>query len=231
MADVKISALTDGTVLADADESPVVQGGVTKRISEAERAGSPPFLNRFDNTGKGFKPTAAAFETIPRFLAGQNSGTALTSGTLRLQGMYLPKGTIISNITFVAGAQLAVVPTNQWFALFDSSLILLALTTDDTGTGWSASAKKTLSIATGAGGAISTYTTLADGFYYLGIMVAAATVPSLIVDAPAAVNTSVWNLAPEISSIADSGLTTRPAFPFTATRSAIGPALIYGYVA
>lgn len=36
MADTKISALTDATSVADADEFPVVQGGVTKRATMAE---------------------------------------------------------------------------------------------------------------------------------------------------------------------------------------------------
>jgi hypothetical protein len=143
-------------------------------------------------------PTGAKGETLSRMSATLSGATVLSTGRLSLVACYLPTGALISSITFVAGSQAAVTPTAQWFALYNSARGLLAQTVDDTTTSWAANAAKTLSIA-------SPFTTTYSGLYYLGVMVAAGTVPSLNA---VTVPSDATALVPIISGTSTTGLTT-----------------------
>jgi hypothetical protein len=112
----------------------------------------------------------AIAETIPAG-AGYGATTGGGTGVAHLHGIYLPKGVTITNITFVAGVTAAGTPTNQWFALCDSSRTVLRVTANDTTAAWAASAVKTLALT-------STFTTTYSGLHYLACFVTATTVPS-----------------------------------------------------
>ena len=114
--------------------------------------------------------SAAIAETIP---AGTGFGatTGGNSGVVHLHGIYLPKGVTITTITFVSGATAAVTPTNQWFALCDSSRTVLRVTANDTTTAWATSTVKPLNLT-------STFTTTYSGLHYLACCVTASTMPS-----------------------------------------------------
>ena len=114
--------------------------------------------------------TGAIAETIPGG-AGHGATTGGATGVVHLHGIYLPKGVTITTISFVSGAQAAVTPTNQWFALCNSSRTVLRVTTNDTTTAWAASTVKPLNLT-------STYTTTYSGLHYLACCVTAGTVPS-----------------------------------------------------
>jgi hypothetical protein len=90
---------------------------------------------------------------------------------VHLHGIYLPKGVTITTITFVSGATAAVTPTNQWFALCDSSRTVLRVTANDTTTAWGSSTVKSLNLT-------STFTTTYSGLHYLACCVTAGTVPT-----------------------------------------------------
>ena len=114
--------------------------------------------------------SAAIAETIPAG-AGFGATTGGNSGVVHLHGIYLPKGVTITTITFVSGATAAVTPTNQWFALCDSSRTVLRVTANDTTTAWATSTVKPLNLT-------STFTTTYSGLHYLACCVTAGTMPS-----------------------------------------------------
>jgi hypothetical protein len=113
---------------------------------------------------------AAIAETVPAG-AGFGATTGGASGVVHLHGIYLPKGVTITTITFVSGATAAVTPTNQWFALCDSSRTALRVTANDSSNAWGTSTVKSLNLT-------STFTTTYSGLHYLACCVTAGTVPT-----------------------------------------------------
>ena len=146
-------------------------------------------------------------ETANPSLFSAASSALLTSGRLYLAGIYIPAGTTITNISFCSRTTALATGSNQWFVLCDSSRTALRFTVDDTSTAWAANTVKTLALT-------STYTVTTSGFYYLGIMVGATTVPSL-----ATSSASSAGLVAE-SFQSSTGQTTPPA---TGTTFTLGP--------
>lgn len=174
------------------------------------------------------KPTEAQYETISRAqsLASQ---AALTSERLFLSSIWLPESITVSSIYFSTGGTAAVKPTHYWFALFDNARKALAFTADQTTAAWGSTAGKKLAIATIASGAASSFTTTYTGFYYLGIMVAAETVPTIEGVSPG--NVAIAEVAPILCGNSTTAQTTVPAFPFTAASITFINSLLYGFVA
>ena len=164
-------------------------------------------------------PSGAISETIPRHMFEIASRTSLNSGQLRLVGIYLPKDVTITSISFVSGDTAVASGTNWWFALYDSSRNLLRQTSDDTTAAWAAYTVKTLNLS-------STYTTTAAGFYYVGIMVAATTVPTLLAATFAA--KGFVALAPIINGSSTTGLTSTAPDPAGALTASVY--VNYGYI-
>lgn len=96
----------------------------------------------------------------------------LSTGVLTLVALPLYQNDVVTNITFKSHTTAANTPTHWWFALYDGSFNLLQQTADQTSTAWAAFTAKTLALT-------STYTVTTSGVYYVGIMVAATTVPTL----------------------------------------------------
>jgi hypothetical protein len=167
----------------------------------------------FSPSSLALAPTGALGETFPRGSAesGQN---VLTSGKPWLVAIWLPAGTKVSNLTFCSGTTAMVTPSHWWFALYDSARNQLAVTADQTTATWSTSTAVTLPIATTATGAATSFTTTYTGLHYLGIMVAAATVPNLIGTSS---GSAEMGLPPVITGPStDAAQTTPPAFPHVA---------------
>lgn len=166
------------------------------------------------------RPSGAIGETFLRENAAGSNATALGSGTLFLVAIGLLEGLTITSITFLSGSAAAVTPTNQWFGLFDSSRVALRLTGDDTTTAWAVNTAKTLNLT-------STFTTTYTGLHYLGIMVAATTVPNQICIA----SSSILNgLAPIIAQFSDAALTAPIAEAVAVSSGAARAQVPYGYV-
>jgi hypothetical protein len=102
-------------------------------------------------------------------------------------------------------------PTNQWFCLVrESDNAVLAKTTDDLTTAWAIATAKTLSFAT-------PYVPTADAAVWLGIVVAAATAPTI----PCATLAPHSSLEPgHWACNADAGLTTPASLGATVTPGA-----------
>ena len=140
--------------------------------------------------------SGAIAETIPAG-AGYGATTGGGSGVAHLHGIYLPKGVTITTISFVSGANAASGPTNQWFALCDSSRTVLRVTSNDTTTAWGTSTVKSLNLT-------STYTTTYSGLHYLACCVTTTTTQPSFRGANAGTFTGV---APQ-SFTSTTGLTT-----------------------
>lgn len=122
---------------------------------------------------RSWLPTNAISESLNGRQANTNIGF-LASGRLTLVALKpLPGGVTINSVTFVSGTTAVVTPSNQWFCLVDQSLNVLAKTVDDTTTAWAANSVKTLALS-------AAYTPTNDTAVYAGIVVVAATVPTLV---------------------------------------------------
>jgi hypothetical protein len=168
-------------------------------------------------------PTGALAQTHPRMGSAIGDLAALSTGRLTLVGIMLPAGLTITSISFMSRTTALSVGTNQWFALFNNaaSPVLLRQTADDTSTAWAANTVKTLNLS-------STFTTTYSGLHYLGVMVAATTVPTLAGVSAAA--SAFAALAPVLNGTSTTGLTTPASFTSPAlapTATALNP---YAYV-
>lgn len=142
--------------------------------------------------------TGTIAETISRNLCIESNTAILTSGTLVLYPVLLFAGQTVSNISFFSATTAAGTPTNQFFALYSRRGALLARSNDDTTTAWPANTIKTLAMATA-------YTVQATDIYYVGIMVAATTVPTLKMQT---LGNNLPVPAPFLRGGSNSGLTT-----------------------
>ena len=187
-------------------------------------------LSPFDALGnlEGLMRPAGRYETTSRLRCGTTSTP--TSGTLYLVPLWLPKGAVIGNLTFVSGGTAAASPTNWWFSLHDSARKMLARSADQLTASWAANTVKTLSIAQTTAGAATTYTTTYSGLHYLGVMIRATTVCSLVSEG--AVADVLASVTPGFGGT-DTGLTTPPTVSGTGfTAGAFGAGsgvLLYGY--
>lgn len=167
--------------------------------------------------GSAVKPTAAKFETFARWPAGAQT-ISVTSGTLKLVAIELPAGVPISSITFLSGTTALSGTSHAWAALFDASRVPLRQSTDDPAATWGTNAEKTFTLS-------SAFTTTYSGLYYLGVLIAATTPPTLAGQAGVA---STAGIAPVLNGNSSTGLTDTAPNPAAApTASTNSP---YAYV-
>lgn len=119
--------------------------------------------------------TAAARWSLRRHEATTDVAAALTTQVMLSVAVPLRTGDVVSKIAVQFGATAASVPTNWWFALYDTSATpaLLAQTADQTTGAIAANAVKDVALT-------SAVQITQDGLYYVAIMVKATTVPSVI---------------------------------------------------
>ena len=144
--------------------------------------------------------TGTIAETHPRELLAEVNTSALTSGTLRMQAIYLVAGQTVSNISVWSATTALATGTNQFFALYDSSRNLLAQSANNTSGAWAANSVKTLAMTT-------PYKVPVSGLYYIGVMVAATTVPTLKGHTARTAN-QLAGAAPILAGNSSTGLTT-----------------------
>lgn len=164
--------------------------------------------------------SGALYETFDRCLCNEVNTAALSSGRLSLQAIYLPAGTTINSISFWSATTALATGTNQLFGLYDQNLNLLRSSVNDTSIAWAANSRKTLSLT-------SAFTTTYSGLYYLGIMVAATTVPTLKGNT-AKTGGQLNAGTPSMGGTSTTGLTT--ALPATAASLGTVTTSIWGCV-
>ena len=178
--------------------------------------------------GAGIRPggfdswciTGALYETMDRNTCPEVNTSALTSGRLTLQAIWIPAGNTISSISFWSATTAGGTLTNQLFGLYDNNLNLLRATASDGATAWGANAQKKLNLTSAF---VTTYT----GLYYLGIMVAGTTVPTLK-GGTARTDGSLAYQTPSMGGTSNTGLST--TLPSTATAPAKVTTSIWGCV-
>ena len=164
--------------------------------------------------------SGALYETFDRCLCDEVNTAALSSGRLSLQAIYLPAGVTINSISFWSATTALATGTNQLFGLYDQNLNLLRSSVNDTSIAWAANSRKTLSLT-------SAFTTTYSGLYYLGIMVAATTVPTLKGNT-AKTGGQLNAGTPSMGGTSTTGLTT--ALPATAASLGTVTTSIWGCV-
>lgn len=164
--------------------------------------------------------SGALYETMDRDLVDEVNTALLSSGRLSLQAIWLPANVTITSISFWSATTAGATLTNQLFGLYDSSLNLLRSSVNDTSTAWAANSRKTLALT-------STFTTTYSGLHYLGIMVAATTVPT-IKGNTAKTGGQLGAGAPSLGGTSTTGLTT--ALPATAAAPGLVTTSFWGCV-
>lgn len=219
-ADGVISEVQNGgTPLADQPILNVTGAGKTLTVSGGKYVLDIPggaALTDAQRLGGG-APTNCIAQSFKRHLANQNTNQ-LVSGTMFLVGgeLLIPAGRACNTITLWSFSTGASAPLNQWFCLLKKSdRSLLAITVDDTTTPWLLGSAKALALT-------STYTPVADMDVYVGILVRATTVPSLVgIDAS---NNILAAVAPATSGRSTASLTTPASFtgPAAAPSGGVG---------
>lgn len=156
-----------------------------------------------------------------------NTPITLVSGTLQITAMYLPAGAPVGHLKACSASSSISGPTHWWFSLLDSSLNQLAATADQGSAAWALNTPKSLAVATIAAGAASVFTTTYSGLYYFGVDVTATTPNNLMGVSQTGIG--LISEAPVLCGASDTGQTTPPGFPHTAT--AITPGTIPFYCA
>lgn len=203
------TTLTRTTILASSNSGAAVSWPAgTKNVFLTLAARDIPVSSGiiYGQSGSGSCLAATCDRTADITLA---TGT-VTSGTIRFQAIQLPAGLKVTNIAFCSGTTAGATLTHQWFCLADASLKVLCVTADDTSTAWAASTVKTLAVTSGP--FVTTYT----GLYYVGIMVAATTVPT-IQGSPSTLTVGFRNTAPKSSGNSSTAQTTPIAVGTTCT--------------
>ena len=107
--------------------------------------------------------------------ASDTGNVALQSGKMTAVPVFLAAGEVVTSVSFVTGATAGATMTHWWVALYDNAATpnLLAQSADQTSGAIAASTVITKALATAQ-------TIGKTGVYWVAIMVAASTVPSLL---------------------------------------------------
>lgn len=142
-------------------------------------------------------PSGALAETFPRWLA--SSPVTPSSGTTYVTAISLPKGIVVGNITLASHTAGSSSTTHSWFALLDSTGLVLAVSADGGTANIGGGAYVTKAMT-------SPYTVTAAGLFYIAQSVTASSMCN-------------WCGAGPLSSIAQ----RTPTLCGTATNSAAPP--------
>lgn len=165
--------------------------------------------------------SVAFAETFDRNFCEEANLSALSTGRLSLQAIWLTAGEVINWISFHSATTAANAPTNQLFGLYDINRNLLATTANDTTGAWSTNSIKTLKLS-------SPYTVTTSGLYYLGIMVTATTAVPTLKGLTALTSTQLHGASPILGGTSSTGLTT--SLPNPAAALTVATTQIWGCV-
>ena len=136
--------------------------------------GNPRDALEYLNAALAVDGTAFHRRNLPR-LPIDDRTDCLATGVMTAVPIYLDAGDTVTNLSAISGSTAAGTPTHYWFALYSNAATpaLLGQTADQTSTAWAADTVKTLPLVTPVKIAKS-------GIYWVAIMVAATTPPSLL---------------------------------------------------
>jgi hypothetical protein len=185
-------ATLTGAALKLAAAHTLVVGGVNTRILPS-----------------GLRPAGALYETLERDKNAFTNNALLVSQRLQMVAIDLPAGLTVTSISVQSGTTALVTGAHQIFGLYDDSLgsssatprALLRGSSDDTSTAWGSNTVKTLTLT-------STYTTTRAGLFYIGVLVDAATPPTLWIGAT--IGSGPQGVAPIVAGSSSTGVTALP---------------------
>lgn len=154
---------------------------------------------------------------------------ALATGTLGLTAVYLTKGQTVNNLNVLTGSTAGAGLTHQWAALYNSALLLVAVSADGTSAAIAANTVLSYPIANVAAGAATSYIIPTSGIYYIGILVTNGTTQPTFAGSTSG-NAASNAIVPILSGTSNTGLTTPPTFPTTATAITATAGVLYVYV-
>ena len=156
------------------------------------------------------------FETMSRALTTANN-VAVSTGVLQMTAVYVPSGTVISELGYVTGNTAATTPLHQWIGLYDNNRNQLAVTADQTTAAIATGTAYQYPIATVSGGAASSFTTTYSGLYYVGVLIVASVPPTLRGSVSSSAATGI---TPIFCGTTGAAITIPPAFPYQAAALA-----------
>jgi hypothetical protein len=167
---------SNNAILATRDVSGRTQFGIVHPDSSFRALSSDTFNDPDVDLQAAVQPTGALAWTLDRAQTSISSVTSfLTTQRMYVTGIALKAGMTVTNITFVVSSTAASAPTNWWYALYSyhaTAPVLLRQTADQTTGAMNANTAYTKALT-------SAYVVPTSGFYYIGIMVKATTVPTL----------------------------------------------------
>jgi len=126
---------------------------------------------------KLWMPVGGICQNYNRAFSDTAAATIISQRLHLAGGAVLEAGRTITSISFWSQAA-AVTPANQWFCIVDrDTLALLAITVDDGATAWAADTLKTLALS-------APFQNTLNREIYIGVMVNAATTPTIAGNAP-----------------------------------------------
>lgn len=192
------AVVIDGTA-SDIQPNGIQAAGTTGKAADAGHAHQENAMQSLY-----MAPAGATAETFSRIYAYTVAYPAVTSGTLYLRAIPIPKGVTVSNLTFMTGSAAEAGGSHGWYCLLDSGLVVRAVTADQTAAAkWGATfTPYTLPVS-------SAYTTTYGGLFYIGVCITATTMPAFL--AGAGTQSSLTNLAPILMGSSSTGQSTPPA--------------------
>lgn len=171
----------------------------------------------------GKSPTTFYRSNLPRVgmydSISDSNNVALTTQVMTSVPVFLAAGDVITNVSIFVGTTAAGTPTNWWLALYSNAATpaLLAQSADQLTGALAANTKQTLALATAQ-------TISKSDVYWVGIMVKATTVPTLLGSATVPpILTGERNLAQTSGSALT---TTAPATIATPTATRFAPYVV-----
>jgi hypothetical protein len=210
---VRVTAIsTDTLTIVRAQEGSTARTVVIgDQIAATITAKTLTDVERDIGAGNALGPAGTIAESFPRATTAATSSACPTAtGVMYMTAVYIPAGVTITSISFMNGGTALATGTHQIFGLYDDNSgtssgtprALLRGTSDDTSTAWAGTTAKTLNLT-------STYTTTRSGFYYVGVLIAATTIPTLACQNPAQ-QAAISTVAPILHGTTGSALTALP---------------------
>ena len=162
-------------------------------------------------------PTGVLAQSMDRATANETNQAAPTaSGTLFMQGIYIPGGVTVSNILWHSATTAANGPTHWMAGLYDASRVLRATSTDHTSEAWAAQTMKTIAMVT-------PYLIPSSGLYYVGFFMTASVAIITSKGDVSRTNGALWAQPPIMSGASTTGLTTALPDPAAAITAGLLP--------
>lgn len=164
-------------------------------------------------------PNNALASNMPMWVNFTGTQNNLSSGRLWLTRIWLPAGATVTAVNFISGSTAGASLTHRWGALYDSSRVLLGQSADDTSTSWATFTAQAFTLGT-------PYAVTTSGNYYVGLMVAGTTMPTVYGITMS--GTVLQGLpSPAISGTSSTGLTATAPNPAAALNVVNGVAFAW----